>query len=134
MRKNEIQRAVLQAMRREFYPSGVKYIDWMGYTITNENKPSYHHIEKACSLREHHKSDIATKENGAYLGKISHEMLGVIEIKDKELYEAWNYLFMVINNMGIYPIDDVWKMVYNLQAKTESILYEENNKKLSRKN
>lgn len=41
---------------------------------------------------------------------------------------------MVINNMGIYPIDDVWKMVYNLQAKTESILYEENNKKLSRKN
>lgn len=132
MRKNEIQRVVLQEMRRIFYSKDVEYIDWMGYPITNENKPSYHHIEKACELRNQHKSDLATKENGAYLGKVSHEKLGIIEQKDKELYEAWNYLFMVINNMGIYPIDDVWKMIYNLKEKTESVLYEKNTKKLKK--
>lgn len=132
MRRNEIQRAVLEEMRSIFYSEDVRYVDWMGYPITNKNKPSYHHIEKACELRHRHKSDLATKENGDYLGKVSHEKLGIIEHKDKELYEAWNYLFTVINNMGIYPIDDVWKMVYSLKEKTESVLYEENVKKLKK--
>lgn len=132
MRRNEIQRAVLQELRNIFYSQDVRYIDWMGYPITNRNKPSYHHIEKACDLRHQHKSDLATKENGAYLGKISHEKLDIIENRDPELYEAWNYLFKVINNMGIYPIEDVWKMVYHLKEKTEYVLYEEN-KKLQRK-
>lgn len=132
MRRNEIQRAVLHEMRSCFYPKGLPYIDWMGYQITDENKPSYHHIEKACTLRSKHESDMATMENGAYLGKISHELLGVIELKDPELYEAWNYLFTVINNMRIYPIDDVWRMIYNLQEKTENILCEENQKKLKK--
>lgn len=125
MRRNEIQRVVLQEMRSYFYPKGSEYIDWMGYKITNENKPSYHHIEKACSLRRQNKSDAATVDNGAYLGKISHEVLGIVENQDPELYEAWNYLFMVINNMRIYPIDDVWKMVMSLQEKTEAIVSKE---------
>ena len=118
MRKNEIQRAILQALLREFYSSDVKNIDWMGYPITNKNKPSYHHIESARELRHQNKDDIATRENGAILGVKSHRKLNILETVDPELYEAWQYLFMVINNLGIYPIDDVWKMVYNLKAKT----------------
>lgn len=132
MKKSEINRIVLHELKSIFYPEGSEYIDWMGYPITNKNKPSYHHIEKACELRHKHEDDEATVENGAYLGKKSHEILHKIECYDPELYECWTYLFEVINNMGIYPIDDVWKMVYSLQAKTKDVLYKEH-KTLSKK-
>lgn len=123
MKKSEIHRIILQELKKEFYPEGSKYVDWMGYPITNKNKPSYHHIEKACELRDKHKDDTATKENGAILGKKSHELLHQIEYIDHDLYECWNYLFLVINRMGVYPIDDVWKMIMTLREKTQKLLY-----------
>lgn len=122
MRKNEITRLVLHELKKQFYSGKHPYIDWMGYPITDKNKPSYHHIKKAEILRSQNKSDEPTKENGAYLGKTSHEMLHKIEILDKELYDSWTYLFEVINNMGIYPIEDIWKMIDLLQIKTEKVI------------
>jgi hypothetical protein len=115
MREIDNKRAVLHRMRKIYYPKGKPYIDWMGFKITEINSPSYHHIEKAEELKMKNENSSATLENGAYLGKKSHELLHVIESIDKDLYISWNYLFSLINKMGIYPIEDVWKMVYKLQ-------------------
>ena len=120
---------VLKRMRSIYYGNISPRYDWMGYLITEENKPSYHHIVKAEELKKNNESDEATIENGAYLGKVSHEMLHQIELLDHDLYESWNYLFLIINRMGIYPIPDVWKMVYNLRDISENLLYSDKNSK-----
>ncbi len=119
-----MKREVLHQIKKKYYGKGLKYLDWMGYPITNDNNPSYHHIVKAEDLRAEGKSDEATVENGAYLGKISHEKLHVIEMLDQELYDCWNDLFLMINRMSMYPIEDVWKMIFLLQEKTEKLLEE----------
>jgi len=118
------KRAVLHEMKKLFYHKGAKYLDWMGYPITESNCPSYHHIEKAEDLRNDGLSDEATLENGAYLGKKSHEKLHLMEMIDHDLYLCWNDLFLLINKMGIYPIDDVWETVYLLQKRTEENIIE----------
>lgn len=105
-------------MKQIYYPKGCNYIDWMGYKITEENKPSYHHIEKAEELRGKKECDDATLENGAYLGKKSHELLHRIEVNDIELYNSWNYLFQLINKTGSYPTEDIWKLVFILKEKS----------------
>ena len=120
---------VLKRMRSIYYGNISPRYDWMGYLITEENKPSYHHIVKAEDLKKNNESYDATVENGAYLGKVSHEMLHQIELLDHDLYESWNYLFLIINRMGIYPIPDVWNMVYNLRDVSEKLLYEYKNSK-----
>lgn len=118
----KVNNEVLKQMKKIFYPKGVPYFDWMGFKVTEENKPSYHHIEKAEDLRKKKESDIATVENGAYLGKKSHELLHKIEVIDKDLYDSWNYIFSVINRMRSYPIDDVWNMVFDLQEKSVKLI------------
>ena len=125
---------VIKQMKEIYCVKNKENIDWMGFPITDINTPSYHHIIKAEDLRNNHESDLATISNGAYLGKKSHELLHRIEYKDKELYDAWNYVFMIINRMNVYPIDDVWKIIYKLQEK--SLELEKNTKvyKKTRKN
>ena len=116
-------------MRKIFYPKGSLYIDWMGFKITDENKPSYHHIEKAEELRKKNESDVATIYNGAYLGKKSHELLHKIEMIDKELYNNWNELFLEINKLRMYPTEEIWNKVFDLQIESIKII-ENNSKKL----
>lgn len=107
----------------------------MGNPITNKNRPTYHHIEEVRKLKQKNKGTTASKENGAILGVKSHRKLNILETMDPELYECWNYLFLVINNMGIYPIDDVWEMIYSLKEKTEETIYSKSSsKELSYKN
>lgn len=118
------KREILHLMKKKYYSKGVKYLDWMGYPVTEKNCPSYHHILKAEDLRSKGMSDEATLENGAYLGKKSHEKLHLIEKLDYDLYISWNDLFRLINTMGIYPIQDVWITVYLLQEKTEKVIKE----------
>jgi len=122
----KLNNEILHQMRKIYYPKDKEYIDWMGFKITEENKPSYHHITKAEDLRKNKESDIASLDNGAYLGKKSHELLHKIENIDKDLYEAWNYLFLLINKMKTYPIDDVWTMVEVLKEKSLDITNEKN--------
>lgn len=127
MRENQINRIVLRQMKEVFYKDKTKpYIDWMGYPITDFNKPSYHHISKASDLKKNNHSSVATFDNGAYLGKTSHEILHRIEQVDKDLYDEWNYLFTVINRMRVYPIDDVLRMINCLKDATEELMYEKN--------
>ena len=130
MRKTiKLNNEVLKQMRKIYYPKDKQYIDWMGFKITDENKPSYHHITKAEELKKNNESVDATLENGAYLGKKSHEMLHKIEIIDKDLYDAWNHLFLLINKMKCYPVDDVLKIMYELNDKSIELL-NDNKKRL----
>ena len=115
---------ILKKMKYIYYKDISKRIDWMGYLITEDNKPSYHHIIKKEELKRINESIDATVENGAYLGKRSHEMLHKIEIIDHELYECWNDLFLIINRMNIYPIKDVWNMVFKLRDLSEKAINE----------
>ena len=121
----KVNNEVLKRMKKIYYSKEYEYIDWMGYKITEENKPSYHHIEKAEDLRKKKENDGATLENGAYLGKKSHELLHRIEVYDKELYDSWNSLFSIINKFGHYPDENIWDMVFALKNKSKE--YEENN-------
>lgn len=124
MKKSDKQKEVLSELLSIFYPDGIEdERDWMGYPLTNKNRPTYHHIEKVCELKSKKVSTIATLKNGAILGKKAHETLNILETKDPELYECWQYIFYVINNMGIYPIDDVWKMITHLRKRTQEVLY-----------
>ena len=131
MRKTiKLNNEILKQMKKIYYPKGKEYIDWMGFKITEENKPSYHHIKKAEDLKKENESADATIENGAYLGKKSHEMLHRIEVIDKDLYDAWNHLFLLINKMKCYPIDDVLKIMNELKEKSIELLDNDNVKKL----
>ena len=113
----------LERMRKIYYPTGEEEnLDWMGYPITEENHPSYHHIVKVEELLRMRRCINPCVPNGAYLGKKSHEKLHHIEILDYELYLCWNYLFQLINRMKCYPLPDVWEMVKSLQKKTEELL------------
>lgn len=125
----KVNNEVLKQMKKIFYPKGVPYFDWMGFKVTEENKPSYHHIEKAEDLRKKKESDIATLDNGAYLGKKSHELLHKIEMIDKELYNNWNELFLEINRLREYPSEDIWDKVFDLQTISIKII-EKSSKKL----
>ena len=81
----KINNEILKQMRKIYYEKGKTYLDWMGFKLTEENKPSYHHIIKAETLRKSNGSDIATIENGAYLGKKSHELLHKIEYESNDV-------------------------------------------------
>ena len=112
---NKDKQLVHKAMRNIYYDGIAKRYDWMGFLITEDNKPTYHHIVKREELIERGESYIATVENGAYLGKRSHELLHQIEQLDHDLYECWNDLFLMINRMKTYPIEHVWSMIFRLQ-------------------
>ena len=131
--KSTIRKAVMKEMLDIYYPleyrQGEKYIDWMGYEIDEDNYPTYHHIEKREELRRHGESIDATLENGAYLGNQSHSALHFIETIDKDLYDAWNQLFLLINKMKCYPTDDILKMIENLQKLSEEAIDNYNNSK-----
>ena len=127
----KINNEVLKKMKMIYYTKDSEYLDWMGYKITEENKPSFHHIEKAEELRKKKENDDASIENGAYLGKKSHELLHRIEVNDKELYDSWNNLFSLINKLGHYPDENIWNMIFTLKDKSKE--YEEkDNKNLKR--
>lgn len=112
---------ILRQMKKIYYPQNKEYLDFMGFRITNENYPTYHHIVKARTQKDNNEDSTPIISNGAYLGKKSHDLLHRIEHKDKELYEAWNKIFEIIVEMKIYPIDDIWNMIFDLQERTLEI-------------
>lgn len=128
--KATIRKKIMKQMKEIYYPDDKPYIDWMGYEIDEDNYPTYHHIEKREDLKRNGESIDPTLENGAYLGNLSHSALHYIEQIDKELYYSWNHLFLVINKMKCYPIDDVLKMIKNLQRLSEETIEKHNSKKI----
>ena len=129
MTESKIRHATLKYMRDVFYPDISPRIDWMGFEINNDNRPTYHHIVKREDLKKSKQSTSATIENGAYLGKRSHELLHQIEILDKDLYDRWNDLFLVINKMRMHPTEDIWDMVYDLQYISLELIEQKNKKR-----
>ena len=129
MNQAKIKQAVLKSMFNIYYKGVRKRYDWMGYQITEDNYPTYHHIVKREELVSNNKSSSATLDNGAYLGKRSHEMLHRIEQIDYDLYVCWNDLFKMINLMHVHPIDDVWNMIYQLREISENVLNQSNTNK-----
>ena len=130
--KASIRSNVMEKMLEIYYPinyrDNEKYIDWMGYLITKDNSPTYHHIEKREDLIKKNKDIDATLENGAYLGEKSHQLLHDIEKIDIDLYYSWNHLFLAINKMKCYPVDDTIKMMNRLRQLTEELINEHNKK------
>lgn len=118
MYDHRIKNLVLKSMREIYYNKSVPYLDWMGFPIDNDNKPSYHHITKSEDLKALGESSTPTIENGAYLGKRSHELLHSIELKDILLYQEWNALFRIINDERCYPSDELWYKIMELRDKT----------------
>ena len=121
-KNNKMSEITLDAMRR-IYASDENYgveLDWMGYEMDEEdNWATYHHI---VSETNGGSDDI---DNGAILGYRSCQMLHQIEKIDKDLYDSWNEVFLIINKMGTYPIPEVWSMIMNLQVQSEQVLKEQ---------
>jgi len=96
MKKNK-NSETLKEMEEIYYPNmqigDSKYLDWMGFEINYENKPSYHHIVKYSHQKSEKLAEKTTIENGAYLGEYSHIALHQIEKVDIYLYNRWNNLF-----------------------------------------
>ena len=124
MNKASVRKKIMKEMYQIYYNENKEYIDWMGYEINDKNYPTYHHIEKREDLKKENKDIEATIENGAYLGIESHQMLHDIEKLDKDLYYSWNHLFLVINKMRCYPIDDVIDIINKLKNRSEELIAE----------
>ena len=125
--KSEKNQEMVKEMAKIFYPNDalkrLKCIDFMGYEFNdNYNKPTYHHIEKASSLREQNISDNATFDNGAILGEASHEALHIIEDEDIELYNDWNRLFEKINRSRLQYWDEFIPEIIELQERSQVVL------------
>ena len=120
--KKSKNKEILNQMK-EIYYKGMnigdsKYLDWMGFEITYENKPSYHHIIKLQKQKSEGIAELTTIENGAYLGEYSHTALHQIERVDINLYNRWNNLFKEIVEQGTYPTIDLWEKVFDLQVES----------------
>ena len=72
-------------------------IDWMGYALHKGNRPTYHHIVKRAYGGER------ILENGAVLGRRSHEYLHRIEIYEVCLYSYINDVLKSINSQMHKP-------------------------------
>lgn len=128
-RKNRKNQQVLKEMKQIFYGDNDKYLDWMGYEITSDNFPTYHHVCRRTSRED----DNTTIDNGAYLGEQSHNALHYIERLDKSLYNAWNEIFTVINQSRKYPTLAMWDEVKILQDRSMELLNSKEKNKVKRK-
>ena len=117
-KKYNLNNEILKQMKKIYYYKGCTYLDWMGFPITPFNKPSYHHIKKASELKDNKEDYTATIENGAFLGKNSHDLLHIIERIDNDLYNTWNSLFLLINKGMKYPSEEIWNTISVLKEKT----------------
>lgn len=120
--KKSKNREILKEMKEIYYPNldigDNKYLDWMGFEINSENKPSYHHITKYAKQKSDREAEQTTIENGAYLGEYSHIALHQIEKINIELYSRWNSLFKEIVKQRSFPSEDIWERVFELQIES----------------
>ena len=124
MSYNKSKQQILKEMKYIYYKEITPRLDWMGFLITEDNKPTYHHIYKKEYLKQEHKDYNANIENGAYLGKRSHELLHEVERIDHDLYVRWNKLFIIINNLRDYPSEDIWNIIFELQDLSVNLVIE----------
>ena len=135
-RKSECDKKALREMIDIFYPNDMleneTCYDWMGYEINEANFLTYHHITKAATLRSNNISDDATLDNGACLGNLSHSALHFIEKLDKELYDLWNDVFLLINKTRKLPDGEMMERIRVLQERSSKVLDGQEEKKSRR--
>lgn len=101
--------------------------DWMGSRISKKNVLTFHHIVKR-------KEGLTIKENGALLTQKSHQRLNKLEAHNKELFERWQWLFVLINTSNMPPNEDMIAQIQELKEETTSFIYgKESGLKLVRK-
>lgn len=101
--------------------------DWMGSRISKKNVLTFHHIVKR-------KEGLTIKENGALLTQKSHQRLNKLEAHNKELFERWQWLFVLINTSNMPPNEDMVAQIQELKEETTSFIYgKESGLKLVRK-
>ena len=121
---NTLEQDVLNKMIKIYKPDGY---DWMGTPITKTNPLTYHHIIK----RNEGETSIS---NGALLTKSSHRKLNMLESRDKDLYDEWQWLFYAINYSFTKPLPPYVEMMEELKTETNDVLYgKDKNKTLSLK-
>lgn len=72
-------------------------IDWMGYTVSQENYFTYHHMNK------HSKGGRNTINNGAVLTHYPHQYLHTIEYYEPLIYREINDIFWEVNLQRTMP-------------------------------
>ena len=110
---NTLEQEMLKRLIDIYKPDGY---DWMGVPITKNNPLTYHHIEK-------NNGKNTTLENGALLTKRAHRLLNILQSKNKDLYDEWNWLFYAINYYGTHPSIALKEMMYELKDQTELEIY-----------
>lgn len=101
--------------------------DWMGSRISKKNVLTFHHIVKR-------KEGLTIKENGALLTQKSHQRLNKLEAHNKELFERWQWLFVLINTSNMPPNEYMIAQIQELKEETTSFIYgKESGLKLVRK-
>ena len=110
---NTLEQELISKMVEIYKPNGY---DWMGKPITNKNPLTYHHIVKK-------DDNNTTLENGALLTKSSHRLLNMLESRDIDLYNEWNWLFYAINFSETHPSYAYIEMMEELKSQTEEIIY-----------
>lgn len=101
--------------------------DWMESRISKKNVLTFHHIVKR-------KEGLTIKENGALLTQKSHQRLNKLEAHNKELFERWQWLFVLINTSNMPPNEDMIAQIQELKEETTSFIYgKESGLKLVRK-
>lgn len=110
---NREEQILLSKLISIYTPNGY---DWMGVPITKDNPLTYHHIEKR-------NGNNTTLQNGALLTKSAHRKLHMLENRDIDLYNEWNWLFYAINYSETHPSYAYCEMIEELKNKTKEIIY-----------
>jgi len=111
---NTLEQELLSKLIIIYKPNGY---DWMGTPITKDNPLTYHHIEKR-------NDNNTTLQNGALLTKSSHRKLHMLESRDIDLYNEWNWLFYAINYSETHPSYALSEMMYELKEQTDNEIYD----------
>lgn len=110
---NTLEQQALNKMIDIYKPNGY---DWMGTPITRNNPLTYHHIIKRCEGE-------TTVENGALLTKSSHRKLNMLQYRNPDLYDEWQWLFYAINVSMTHPLLPYVEMMEELRAQTDREIY-----------
>ena len=111
--KNDNQLLVVKMI--EIYKP--KEFDWMSYKITRNNFLTFHHII------EESRGGLTVIENGALITKNGHQLLNKIRLIDKELYDDWNQLFILINKSMTSPSDEIMEESKILKKYSQNLIY-----------
>ena len=110
---NTKEQELLSKLIDKYNPKGY---DWMGTPITTNNPLICRHIV----LKDENNTKL---ENDALLTKSSNNKLNMLEAKDTDLYDEWNWLFYAINFSETHPSTAYHEMIEELREQTNEVIY-----------